>query len=73
MAEIKITLEQLESMLREQKQIVIERLSGSSSYYNSTNTDGCINTLPIDKDKFKEHGMQARYPSDFEVLKKYLK
>lgn len=43
---------------------------GSDGYYH---LDGCLKPLSIDENKFKESGMKANYPNDFEVLKKYIK
>jgi len=70
---ISLTINQLESLLNQQKEMVIDKLSGQSSYYNLESDAGNSRTLPIDKDKFKLSGMQARYPNEFEVLKKYIK
>jgi hypothetical protein len=69
---LNITLEQLETLLRQQKEEVINELVGCTSYYNSTNTPGNSSTLPIDKNLFTELGMKAPYPKDFYVLKKFL-
>jgi len=68
---MEISLEQLENLLNEQKKIVIERLLGSTSYYNSTNTPSASSSLPIDKEKFTETGISARMPRDIEILKNY--
>jgi len=73
MAKIEMTLEQLESLLNEQKRITIEKCLGHNYYYNKESTDGQAKSLPIDEDKFKKQGMEAKYPNDFEVLKKYLR
>jgi|WetSurMetagenome_2_1015567.scaffolds.fasta_scaffold1042832_1 hypothetical protein len=72
MAKIEMTLEQLESLLNEQKRITVEKCLGHNYYYNKESTDGHAKSLPIDEDKFKKQGMEAKYPNDFEVLKKYL-
>lgn len=69
---IELTIEQLKSLLIEQKEITIEKCMGHSYYYNTESTEGVAKSLPIDKDKFKEQGMQARFPSDLTVLMKYL-
>lgn len=71
--EIKITIQQLESLLNQQKEIVIEKLAGQSSYYNLESDGGHMKTLPINKDKFREAGIQARFPDEFVVLKKYVR
>ncbi len=71
--EIKITIEQLESMLCQQKKLVIDKLVGQSSQYNSTNTDGTISPLPIDETKFNQCGLGARFPDEFVTLKKYVR
>lgn len=70
---IKITLSELEFLLDRQKRAVIDRLYECSGYYNSKSSPGIHAPLPIDKEKFIEKGMDASYPNDFEVLKKYLK
>jgi len=69
---MEITLEQLEDLLKQQKDIVIEKLLHSSSYYNGDNTPGRMNTLNIDEPKFIETGRRTPLPNDVEVLKKYL-
>ncbi len=71
--ELKITLEQLERLLNEQKNNVIERLSGHTYAYNKESTEGHYKDLPIDKEKFFEIGMKAEYPSDYETLKRYVR
>lgn len=68
---MEITIEQLEYLLREQKRITIEKLLGSTTYYNSENTDAVLKSLPIDKEKFTELGMKARFPDDIETLRRY--
>lgn len=73
MAKIEMTIEELERMLYEQKRITVERCLSHNYIYNTESTDGHLKTLPIDETKFKEHGMKAGYPNDFEVLKRYVK
>ena len=68
-----MTLDELEVLLIEQKRIVIEKLRGSTAYYNAKSTEGQQWSLDIDEDKFKKVGMDARYPNDFQVLSKYIK
>jgi len=70
---ITMSLDQLKWLFEQQKQIVIERLLGSKSYYNAANTPGHQFSLDIDEEKFKEIGFKSRYPGDYEVLIKYLK
>jgi len=71
--EIKITLDQLRSLLNQQKALVVERLRSSSSYYNKESTEGHCKSLPIDEGKFEEQGLSSKYPEDFNTLVKYLK
>lgn len=71
--EIKISIQQLEALLDQQKEIVIEKLLNSSSYYNDDNTDGVQSSLKINKDRFEDAGRKSSYPHDFKVLTKYLK
>lgn len=68
---MKISLEQLEDLLLEQKRNVINNLMNSTSYYNDKNSNG--DTIPIvfNKEKFKEVGMAAELPKDFITLVKY--
>lgn len=73
MAKIEMTIEQLESLLIQQKQITIERCLSNSYYYNMESTNGHSQSLKIDKEKFVENGMTAGYPNDFKVLKQYVK
>ena len=69
---ISLTFEQLESFLDQQKLLVIEKIYGNRSYYNSENTDGYEKSLPIDKDLLTELGMKTPYPNDVNILKKYI-
>lgn len=71
--EFQITLEQLEKLLIEQKRIVIEKLSGRTGYWNADSTEGNYKTVNINMEKFRQQGMSADYPNDFNVLKSYLK
>lgn len=73
MVKIEMTLEQLKSLLNEQKRITIEKCLGHNYFYNKESTEGHAKTLPIDEDKFRKQGMEAEYPNDFKVLKKYLR
>ena len=68
-----MTIEDLEKMLHEQKRITVEKCLLHNYIYNKESTEGHSKSLPIDEDKFKKHGMSAKYPNDFEVLKRYVK
>lgn len=68
-----MTIRQLEILLDEQKRLVIDCLAGQSANYNTESTAGSYKSLPIDREKFKEAGMAARYPDDLRVLKQYIK
>lgn len=69
---INMTLEQLERLLNAQKELVIIYLSSNTSSYNAESTDGCLKSLPINEFKMKEIGMKAKFPEEFNTLKKYL-
>lgn len=69
--EIKITLEQLECLLHEQKRLVIETLLHHTYCYNKESTESNLIDIPINKEKFNEIGMCASFPKDLLVLKKY--
>ena len=71
--ELKVTVQQLENLLNEQKRLVVEKLLGQTGYYNSESDAGNYRTLPIDKDKFTEVGLSARMPNDVDVLKRYVR
>jgi hypothetical protein len=69
---ISMTVRQLEILLDDQKRLVVEALR-NTSYYNTENTDSHSKTIDnIDKEKFKELGMKARYPDELSIIKKYL-
>jgi hypothetical protein len=70
---IQLTVEQLKLLLDEQKKITIERCLSHNYVYNKESTDGNYMALPIDEEKFTTHGLKADYPSDFNVLIKYLR
>lgn len=73
MSELKITISQLEDMLDRQKEAVIERLLGNSSSFNAKNDDGNTYAMDINKEAFRNLGMKANYPHDFNILKRYVK
>jgi energy-converting hydrogenase A subunit M len=73
MSKIEITIAQLKALLDEQKMITIAKCLSHSYYYNKESTEGVSKSLPIDEDKFREQGMQSKYPKDFEVLDRYIK
>lgn len=72
MSKITMDIQDLESLLNQQKRIVIERLLGSTSAYNPESNDGHSKSMNIKKEVFEELGMTARYPQEFQTLKKYL-
>ena len=71
--EIKITIHELERMLKEQKQLVVDKLIGQSGYYNTESDAGNYRPLTIDKVKFTEEGLKSRFPDEFNTLKKYVR
>lgn len=73
MDKINISLHQIIWLLNQQKAKTIERLLSSTSYYNPESTEGHSKSIPIDKDKFEEIGLSAKFPEDIQVLIKYLK
>lgn len=68
-----IIINQLEDLLRKQKELVVENLLNRSGYYNLETTAGVYKMLPIDKEKMRECGMSTKFPDDFNILKKYIK
>lgn len=68
---MEISLEQLELLLKEQKRLVIEKLSQHTYMYNTESTDSHTKSLPIDKEKFMEIGMKTELPRDIQILKNY--
>lgn len=71
--QITITVADLERMLMQQKELIIEKLRGTSYLYNKNSTAGNSIPLDIDEEKFRKEGMTARYPDEFNTLKKYVK
>lgn len=69
---MEITLEQLQDLLQQQKDIVIDKLLNTSSYWNGENTPGHMKSINIETSKFIETGRRTPFPNDVEVLKKYL-
>jgi len=67
-----LTLNQLAWLLNEQKRITVEKCLSHNYIYNLESTESQVKSLPIDVEKFKDHGMNAAFPKDFEVLVKYL-
>lgn len=73
MGNIEMTIYQLQDMLDEQKRITVEKCLSHNYCYNKESIKGVLKSLPIDEDKFRKNGMNAGYPNDFEVLKKFIK
>lgn len=71
--EIKITLEQLKSLLDGQKKITAERLVNNSGFYNKESNDSNYVPMKIDETKFYQLASKSEYPSDLKVLEKYIK
>lgn len=69
---ISISIDDLERLLRMQKESVIKKLNQHTYYWNADSIEGKLIPVNINLDKFKEQGMSAEYPQEFEVLKKYL-
>jgi hypothetical protein len=68
---MEITLEQLIGLLDQQKEIVIEKLMNTSSYWNGDSTADHRKSVSIDSGNFLESGRKTRYPNDVEVLLRY--
>ncbi len=66
-----ISLEKLEALLQEQKEITANHLLHNSYYYNQENTESTSKSLPIDKEKFLDIAMRSKLPNDIIILKKY--
>ena len=73
MGKIEMTVSELENLLHEQKRLTVEKCLSHNYIYNKESTEGHAKSLPIDEQKFKEWGMKASYPNDFNVLKKFVK
>lgn len=72
MSKITMTLYQLQSLLDEQKRLVIDRLRSYSYLYNTNSTSGQSIPMTIDEEKMKEVGMKTSYPDAYTTLKAYL-
>ncbi len=70
--EIKITMQELENMLHDQKRLVIERLSSNTHLFNTESTAVAAKPLPLDKERFSIEGFKTAYPNEFNTLKKYV-
>lgn len=70
---MEITIEQLESLLNEQKRLVAEKLINSSTEWNAENIPGRIESLrsKINENSFMQIAKNASIPNDVIVLKKY--
>lgn len=67
-----ITLEQLENLLNQQRELVIDRLLHTSSYWNGDSKPGHQLSVNIVEDRFIETGRKTPLPEDVMVLKRYL-
>lgn len=74
MEKIKISIEDLQSLLNQQKRLVIEKLLSQTYSYNTESSEGNTKSMQnINKANFEIVGMQANFPDDFNVLEKYSK
>lgn len=71
--EITISIDDLESMLREQKLITMECLRNNTGYWNNDSDESNYRMVNINKAKFEEQAIKSRYPDTFNTLKKYVK
>ena len=63
---------ELKVLLTEQKKLVASKLLDGTYIYNNESTDDSLKSLPINKEKFINRALEARYPDDVSVLDKYL-
>jgi len=74
---ITLTISQLENLLDRQKEAVYDRLMNDTGVYEKDESEigptrgGLF--FPFQKEAFKNHVDAAKYPHDFNVLKKYIK
>ena len=73
MQKIELTIQELQQLLNEQRELTIEQCLSNSSYYNKESTEGQRWALPIDNERFVINGRHCGYPNDFIVLSKYIK
>jgi len=72
--EITISIEDLERMLKRQKEIVVECLLSSTTGWNGKKTEpGHVESVEINMPKFISQGEGAAYPEEFKTLKKYVR
>jgi hypothetical protein len=70
---IKISIEDLKSLLVQQKTLVVEKLLSQTYSYNTESSDSHLKSISnIDRSKFLEVAISSKFPTDFEVLNKYL-
>ncbi|QYS85426.1 hypothetical protein JJC03_09260 [Flavobacterium oreochromis] len=65
------TIEQLEYLFKQQKELVVDRLLNSTGSYNNKTDSGNYVPLDINKEEFRKIAMSAKMPNDIEILKKY--
>ena len=75
---IELTIRELETMLEEQKRVVGEYITRNLStftFYNENSDQKSKKPIDIDltKTELKKECFKAGFPSDFSVLKKYIK
>lgn len=70
---IQLTITELQTLLDEQKKLTVEKCLSESYIYNQENSGINRSYLPIDEVEFRRHGMSTPYPTDFNILKKYIK
>jgi hypothetical protein len=69
-APIKMTMEDLQMLLEEQKRKVAEYITRNLSVYHWWGKEG-VDTIKA-KEELVNQALNARYPDDFYVLEKYL-
>lgn len=73
-AQIHMTLDELEQLLNQHKDTIIRHITRNLStyhWYNYKNEDFKLD-LELGREELRREVIQAPYPPDFQVLKKYL-
>lgn len=70
---ITISIRDLERLLNRQKELTIDCLMWSTTGWNGKDLPaGHVESVEINKEKFKDQGMKSSFPEEFNTLKRYL-
>jgi len=68
---LQLTIEELETLLNEQKQVTADYITRNLSFYDFYRNPGEVDLIK-NREQLEEQCLKSGYPNDFNVLKKYI-